>query len=96
MKKAIYTIFDQVTQTYWYPFYAVNDQEAKRSISSAVNTPDQNDLYMHPSDFSLYAIGEFSAEPQPDIPLISAFSPIKLVCHCQTLISKPSIEKGSE
>lgn len=84
MKKTIYTIFDHISQIYWIPFFAHNDQDAMRTIGNVVNTPGENDLYLHPSDFELYAIGTFNDQINEII--LEPAIPITHVCRCDSLI----------
>ena len=85
MKKTIYTIFDSVTGVYWHPFFALNNDEANRSIGDIVNKPGENDLFMHPGDFTLYAIGTFC--DQRDEEILSVSLPMQFICRCDSLVS---------
>lgn len=87
MKKTIYTICDHVSQTYWHPFFAFNDQDAMRSIGNIVNTPSDNDLHLHPSDFELLSIGIFNDQVHETI--IELTTPIIHICRCDTLVALP-------
>ena len=91
MKKTIYTIFDAVTGVYWHPFFAINDDDAKRSIGNAVNTVAENDLFLHPEDFTLYAIGIFCDQRDEDI--LSITLPIRFLCRCDSLVSSVEVSK---
>lgn len=57
----IYSIKDLTAKYYMQPFYGRNHGEAIRSFTNAVNDASNpnNLLAKHPSDFALYAIGEF-------------------------------------
>lgn len=95
MIKPMYTIFDRVSKTYWIPFCAHNDADAMRAIANAVNTPGDNDLFLHPEDFTIYKIALFndqSNEPNVIEPII----PIDFIANCQSLMydsSKKQEEK---
>lgn len=91
MKKTIYTVFDSVTGIYWHPFFAVNDEEAKRSISNAVNTVADNDLFLHPEDFTLYSIGIFN--DQRDEVILEASTPMNFICRCDSLLRPAEVQK---
>ena len=92
MKKTIYTIYDHVSQTYWHPFFAHNHQDAMRAIGNAVNTPSDNDLYLHSADFDLYSIGTFNDQVNEII--IETSIPIIHICRCDSL--KNELTKNEE
>jgi len=85
MKKILYTIADSVSRTYWQPFAAHNDADAKRAMTNAVNQPGDNDLYLHPEDFHLYRVGFFNDEF--DNLIIEPLIPIEMVCRLDSLMA---------
>lgn len=91
MKKTIYTIFDAVTGVYWHPFFAINDQEAIRTVGNAVNTAADNDLFLHPEDFILYSIGTFN--DQRDEVILETSVPMNLICRCDSLTRPTEVQK---
>lgn len=86
MKKMIYTVYDSVTEVYWHPFFAFNHEEAKRTIGNAVNAPADNDLSLHPEDFTLYCIGTFN--DQVNEVILEPLIPVENICRCDQLITK--------
>jgi len=50
--------------TYSTPFFAINDEDAKRAFGTAVTTPGENDLFLHSEDFTLYRVGVFDDSPE--------------------------------
>jgi len=58
MKLNVFTIFDEKAQAYNVPFFQSHVGQAIRSFSDLVQDP-KSTLQKHPSDFSLYHIGEF-------------------------------------
>lgn len=86
MKKPIYSILDRVTKTYSQPYYAINDDDARRALSIAVNSSDSGNLFMHPDDFSLYRIGVFD-DDQNNPEIITSELPISFICHASSLIA---------
>ena len=87
MQKPMYTIFDRVSRTYWTPFCAHNDEDAKRCLSNVVNVPSENpnDIYLHPEDFDLFHIGTF--DDSADSPsIIQSLCPIEFVTRLDSLV----------
>lgn len=71
MKLSIYSIFDRVVDSYSTPFFAVNDEVAKRTLREVVSDPTTM-IHNNPDDFSLHCIGQFDdvdasiqSKPQP-------------------------------
>ena len=58
MKLSIYTIHDVKAQNYGKPFYAFNDDVARRSFEQEVNNPEST-LNRAPEDYTLFCIGSF-------------------------------------
>lgn len=56
-----FSVFDSKAKTFAAPWWAVNEQTAKRNFSGAVNDP-QTQLNKFPEDFTLYHIGSFNDE----------------------------------
>lgn len=59
MKHKIFTVFDTKSAAFLQPFFMPTDASAVRAISDLVNDPGHN-FNKHPSDYTLFAIGEFS------------------------------------
>lgn len=56
----MYSVRDQKSQTFGFPFRAVNDATALRSVSMEVNSSDETSvLHTNPADFDLYYVGDF-------------------------------------
>lgn len=89
MQKPMYTILDRVSRTYWTPFCAHNDDDAKRCIGNAVNTPSDNDIFLHPEDFDLYKVGMFDDSAENGN-IISTFQPIEFVIKLDSLVFRNS------
>jgi len=63
MKLIIISIRDIVANIYSQPAYTQSKGSALRSFSTEVNRADENNqLYKHPNDFELYALGTFDDE----------------------------------
>nr|UXQ87985.1 MAG: nonstructural protein [Microvirus sp.] len=58
MIKSIYSVYDEKTLAWLNPFNLVNDGEAIRGFSDAVNDPSSM-FNKHPNDFHLYKLGTF-------------------------------------
>lgn len=54
----MYSIYDSKAETYGVPFFAVNDQVAKRQFQDAVND-SAIPFFHHPEDYSLVRVGEW-------------------------------------
>ena len=87
MQKPMYTISDRVSRTFWTPFAAHNDDDAKRAISNAVNTPSDNDIFLHPEDFDLYKIGIFDDSVENGN-IFTPFQPIEFIAKLDSLIHR--------
>jgi len=54
----IFSIYDTKSKLYSRPFYSVEDADAVRSASRAVNDP-ASDFFHFPEDFVLFKLGAF-------------------------------------
>ncbi len=52
----MYTIFDSKAEIYNLPFYFINDGQATRQFSDAVQNPE-TPFGKHPEDYTLFRIG---------------------------------------
>jgi hypothetical protein len=60
MKLKIFAVRDRATIQFGTPMFLVADGQAIRSFIDEVNRPDKdNQIYQHPDDFDLYAMGEY-------------------------------------
>lgn len=56
----IYAVKDSATDQFGSPMFLMAAGQATRSFVDQVNKQEQdNPLYMHPDDYSLYHLGEF-------------------------------------
>lgn len=67
MNKQIFCIWDSAAHAYLDPFTAPTIEFAIREFRRAINTPDHQ-FAKYPEDYTLYHIGEFSAETGDLIP----------------------------
>jgi hypothetical protein len=58
MFKSVYTVFDNKSKVFAQPFFAINHGVALRDFAFAANHTD-NDIGRHPSDYSLFCIGDY-------------------------------------
>lgn len=58
MKLSIYSIFDRIVDAYSTPFFAMNDEVAKRTLREVV-CDSTTMIHSNPDDFSLHLIGVF-------------------------------------
>ena len=61
MKLYIYTVFDNLAESHATPFFAVNDDVARRSFVDLVADP-RTTVAQHPDDFILFCVGSFDSE----------------------------------
>lgn len=54
-------MYDSVARVYSPPFYMASQNVAIRAFALAANTPDSK-VGLHPSDYSLFQLGEFDDE----------------------------------
>ena len=59
MKLNVYVVHDQKAEAYMSPFFMGTDAVAIRGFSDAVNNPE-TPFGRHPSDYTLFCIGEYS------------------------------------
>lgn len=67
----LYSIYDEITQSFSYPFHSINERAAIRSFQH-VSMDKNSSIFHSPSDFILYDIGifddstaQFSSHSQP-------------------------------
>lgn len=59
----IYAAYDQAAQSFGAPFYLQSDGLAVRSFISEINrAAEDNMLYKHNKDFTLYRLGDFDEQ----------------------------------
>lgn len=68
MIKKVFTIYDSKAELHSNPFFAVNEAIALRIFEDAVNDPQTN-IYRHPSDHTLFKVGEFDDSKGTIIPM---------------------------
>ena len=61
MKLFIYSIYDNLAKSHATPFFAVNDDVARRSFVDLVADP-RTTVAQHPDDFTLFCVGVFDTE----------------------------------
>lgn len=61
MKLFIYTVYDTLAESHATPFFAVNDDVARRSFVDLVADP-RTTVAQHPDDFILFSVGSFDSE----------------------------------
>lgn len=54
----MYVIYDSKAEIYNQPFHFINDGQATRQFSDAVNNPE-TDFAKHPEDYTLFRIGTY-------------------------------------
>lgn len=52
----IFTIYDSKSETYFQPFYMLNEAMALRQFADMANDKESN-ISKHPEDYSLYTLG---------------------------------------
>lgn len=63
MKLYMFAVRDRATDQFGTPMFLVASGQAIRSFTDEINRSDaQNQLYQHPSDFDLYALGSFDTD----------------------------------
>ena len=75
MKLVAYSIHDDKSESYNTPYFAQNDNMAKRSFADLVRDPSTT-ISKNPEDFRLYRVGEFINDDgklyQEEIPTLVA------------------------
>lgn len=63
MKLQVFCVKDRATEVFGTPMFMLSVGQANRSFTDEVNRegPD-NQIYQHPDDFDLYALGSFDSE----------------------------------
>lgn len=60
MKLQIFAIYDSATRMYGTPMFMASQPQAVRAIGDEINRPQEdNQLYKHPEDFTLFCLGEW-------------------------------------
>lgn len=58
MKYQLYSIYDSITESFSFPFHALNENDAIRAVRLAAG--EGSKLSNSPSDFTLYFLGSFN------------------------------------
>lgn len=61
MKQKIFSVYDNKARAFSTPYYSVNRDVGIRHFERAINDPSV-DFHHHPSDFTLFEIGEWDTE----------------------------------
>lgn len=61
MTNQMYSIYDEIIQTYNLPFTAINDADAMRMFYNASLNEDTT-LHKSPTDFTLYYVAEYNSD----------------------------------
>jgi hypothetical protein len=62
MKKIYYAVFDRKAEMYSQPFLEIKDGTAIRAVQDIVINNKDHAFAKHPSDFSLFRLGDFDDE----------------------------------
>lgn len=76
-----YSIYDNKALVYAPPFYAQNDATAKRIVSDAATDPNSS-LSRHPSDYSVFLVGNYNDATgtlTPCMPLVHVSDVLALI-----------------
>lgn len=84
MKLKAYTLFDNKALIYHPPFYAQNNNVAKRIVTDTANDLNTS-VGRHPTDFVLYCCGEWDDQRG----LFFPSAPLEHVVDCIALVNKP-------
>lgn len=86
MKTGMYSVYDSKANCFCTPFFSENDATAVRAFRYAAN--DQTiEIGKYPSDFTLFAIGQFDSETGQ----VSTLEPVSLALAL-TLVNQPETE----
>lgn len=77
----LFTIYDSKVEAYLPPFHFRSRGEALRNFIDACNDPQQN-LFSHPEDFTLFALGEFD-DGNAEYTLLKTPEPIAKAIECK-------------
>jgi hypothetical protein len=67
MKMLAYSVYDNKSLSYGMPFFAPTDGSAVRSFAGLANDA-QTTVGQHPSDFSLFCVGEYDDQNGSFVP----------------------------
>jgi hypothetical protein len=59
MKLKMYTFLDSAAQAFTTPFFMHNDGLAIRAFQDNVNSSEENNMSLHPEQFTLFQVGEW-------------------------------------
>lgn len=59
MKSNVYSIYDSAAKAFTTPFFLPTDGMAIRAFQGNVNSKEDNNISLHPDQFTLYKIGEW-------------------------------------
>ena len=82
MKLNMYTFFDSAAQAFTNPFFMHNDGLAIRAFQDNINAETENNMKLHPEQFTLFKVAEWEdkeAKIQPLEPPLSISVGVTLV-----------------
>jgi hypothetical protein len=82
MIKKMYSIYDVKAKFFIPPFPAHNDEDCKRAVMSALQTP-QSPYAQHPQDYRLFGIGQFDDNAGQFVP----YEQPEFICECTELVA---------
>lgn len=88
MKIFAYVLHDITSETHTYPFFASNNQVAKRITQNMVKQPGSI-IYDNPEDFRLYCIGTYD-----DATALFEHCEKQFICRANELIIPQSLEEN--
>jgi len=65
----MYSVYDSKAKAYALPWFADNHEVAIRAFSTKINRKD-NELSMHPEDYTLFCVGSFDTQTAELTPLV--------------------------
>ena len=84
MKLKIYTLHDKAAAAFTTPFFMANDGLAIRAFQDNINSDKEDNIMLHPEQFTLYQTGEFN-----DINgTITALGEPKIIAHGIELVNE--------
>ncbi|AXH76407.1 MAG: nonstructural protein [Microviridae sp.] len=91
MTNQMYSVYDEITETYNLPFTAHNDNDAMRMFHNAALSP-QTSLNASPQDYTLYHVSTYNQDNAETINT----QPPKLIIKLTSLINQNKNNNATE
>ncbi|WNK14894.1 MAG: nonstructural protein [Microvirus sp.] len=91
MEQQLYSVYDEITENYMFPFSAHNANDAMRMFYNASLTPNST-LNLSPQDYTLYHVATYNSNNAQ----YTNITPPKQISKLQSLINQNNLISNQE